>query len=549
MSVAEDGHEQEQPRDTPRRADRSARHRVPPTASATAKVPLLPEPFNPAKPTFPAGAAIPRQRRGGPTAIATASIPVVPVTDDEPDFFAGFGDPEEAGDDVLVGDADGMDNPGDPGDPDESGDMRQVDGPDEVDDDPATVGTLAGEIRASTAEPPAAGPAAGPVALGKPFVEAPGLVDPAGFAAAGLADPAPATPAVAAAPVAAAAVPVAAAAAVPVAAAAVPVAAQAAVPGAAHAAAPVAAHAAEPGVAADGGDGPVDAPDAQPVGVAQVVVTADDSPTVADYVPPAIAIVSDDPVDEDGPDYRGARRRVAAWRRYPVGAVAVAVLILLVTAAVVLQLVRSTGNPPAPVSADASPQRYPGVGGLPELTKDATSPAPSSGASSASASPSRSRSSAPAVPPPSASASPSKSTASPTPPPAALSGQLRGAGSGKCLEYRSGEGNRAVIDNCDPRGSGRTNQRWTFQADGSVRADGGCLDVQNAGTANQTPVRLFACNGTPAQRWTLRADGTLQNPNSKRCLDVQNGGTGAGSPIIIWDCTGAPNQKWAVQAY
>ena len=85
------------------------RHRVPPTASATAKVPLLPEPFNPAKPTFPTGAAIPRQRRGGPTAIATASIPLVPVTDDEPDtFYIGEpdADADPLADDVLLDDHD-----------------------------------------------------------------------------------------------------------------------------------------------------------------------------------------------------------------------------------------------------------------------------------------------------------------------------------------------------------------------------------------------------------------------------------------------------------
>jgi hypothetical protein len=287
---------------------------------------------------------------------------------------------------------------------------------------------------------------------------------------------------------------------------------------------------------------PVEPP---PVGVAPVVVSADDSPTVADYVAPAFAIVSDDPVDEDGDDYRGSRRRVAAWRRYPVGAVAVAVLILLVTAAVVLQLVRSTGGDQVPTGSDAGPQR-PNIGGLPELTRDATAPSPSAAPSSASPSPSRSKSSAPVVPPASASASRTPSSAAPPP---LLTGQVRGAGSGKCLEYRSGENNRAVIDNCDARGSGRSNQRWTFQGDGTVRSDGGCLDVLNAGTANRTPVRLFTCNGTPAQRWTLRGDGTLQNVNSRRCLDVENGGTGAGSPVIIWDCSGAANQKWSVQAY
>ena len=277
-------------------------------------------------------------------------------------------------------------------------------------------------------------------------------------------------------------------------------------------------------------------------------MTPDDSPTVADYVPPAFAIVTDDPVDEDGPDYRGSRRRAAPWRRYPVGAVAVAVLILLVTAAVVLQLVRNTDDNPVPAAADASP-RFPGVGGLPELTRGATSQSSSGAASSASPTPSRSKSSVPAAPPPSASASPSKSPSSAAPPPPLLTGQFRGTGSAKCLEYRSGENNRAVIDNCDPRASGRSNQRWTVQVDGTLRADGACLDVQNAGLGNGNAVQLYACNGTPAQKWTLRPDGTVLNPRSGRCLDVANGGTGAGNPVIIWDCSGAPNQKWTVQAY
>ncbi|MEV0568853.1 RICIN domain-containing protein [Dactylosporangium sp. NPDC050588] len=499
MSVAEDGNEQEP------RADRAARHRVPPTASATAKVPLLPEPFNPAKPTFPAGAAIPRQRRGGPTAIATASIPVTPVEDDRPDFDALFADalgdepepePEPAPApsseapslDTVAPDADGPDAAGPETDDPEQG------------DDPATVGTLAGELRASAAEslPPVdeepAEPLvpAVPVALAKPAAEAPALVDPAAFDPAGL-DPA--------------------------------------------------------------ADEPEDAavPAAPPVGVAPVLLAPDDSPTVADYVPPAIAIVTDDPADtDDGPDYRGARRRNAAWRRYPVGAVAVAVLILLVTAAVVLQLV-SSGDHGTPVSADASPQRYPGIGGLPELTRDAgasPSATPSGTRSSASPTPSRSKSSAPAVPPPSASASPSKpASAAPPPPPQVTTGQLVGVGSRMCLEYRSGQNNQAVIDACDRAGSRNTNQRWTIRPDGSIRADGGCLDVANAGKGNGNAVQLYSCNGTVAQQWTFRGDGTLVNPNSGRCLDVANGGTGAGTQVIIWDCTGAANQRWTRQPF
>ncbi|MFF5230822.1 ricin-type beta-trefoil lectin domain protein [Dactylosporangium sp. NPDC000521] len=485
MSVAEDGNEQEQPGGASQRADRAARHRVPPVAAATAKVPLLPEPFNPAKPTFPAGAAIPRQRRGGPTAIATASIPVVPVEDDRPDFDALFAD--ALGDEpepVPAPDADAPEHAG----PDQG-------------EDPATVGTLAGEIRASAAksQPPVEEEPAEPlvpvvpVALVKPAVESavesPALVDPAAF---------------------------------------------------------------EPPTAVDE---PMDAavPAAPLVGVAPVMPAADDSPTVADYVPPAIAIVTDDPAEtDDGPDYRGARRRIAAWRRYPVGAVAVAVLILLITAAVVLQLVRD-GDHGTPV-ADVSPQSYPGVGGLPEVTRDAgasPSASPSAAPSSASPTPSRSKSSAPAVPPPSASASPSKSASSaPAPPPPGASGQLvvyRDRPNPMCLTYRAGD-KMAVIDKCLRAGSGNSSQRWTVRDDGSVRADGGCLDVANAGTGNGNAVQLYSCNGTAAQKWIYRGD-FLYNPHSGRCLDVANSGTSAGNQVIIWDCTGSANQRWARQVY
>ncbi|MEV4507356.1 ricin-type beta-trefoil lectin domain protein [Dactylosporangium sp. NPDC049525] len=516
MSVAEDGNEQEQPGTTPQRADRAARHRVPPAASTSAQVPLLPEPFNPAKPTFPTGAAIPRQRRGGPTAIATASIPTIPVEDDRPDFDVLFAD--ALGDDPAEPDEPPADEVEDPpadeaddataDDPstDEAQDPSAVEAEDpsavEVDDpfadeveDPATVGTLAGEVRAS-----AVPFLDEPVALSKPMVQSPSLVDPAAFESPAFESSAFESSA-----------------------------------------------AASPAAASPEAEEPVDevAAEPAPVGVAQVVVTADDSPTVADYVPPAFAIVTDDPGDEDGPDYRGSRRRIAAWRRYPVGAVAVAVLILLVTAAVVLQLVRDTGNDPVPAAGEASPQRYGGVGGLPELTKDAGAASPTGGPTSAVPSPSRTKS---ASPRPSVSASPSKSTSTAAPPPL-VSGQLRGAGSAKCLEYRSGESNRAVIDNCDDRASGRTNQRWSFQSDGTIRADGGCLDVLNAGTANRTPVRLFTCNGTPAQKWTVVGDGTLRNVNAKRCLDVENGSNSAGSPVIIFDCSAASNQKWSLQAY
>ncbi|MFB9183088.1 ricin-type beta-trefoil lectin domain protein [Dactylosporangium sucinum] len=405
---------------------------MPPTASGAASVPVLPEPFNPAKPTFP---AIPRQqRREGPTAIATASVPAA---------------------------------------------------------DPATVGTFAGEVRAASA-----------VEIDQPqhlefVVSLPGVEEQTAVAP------------VSAAPVSASPVLL------------------------------------EP------------APPAEPVPVpAPPFVSADDSPTVADYVPPAFAIVTDEPHEEDGPDYRGSRRKLARWRRIPVGAVAVAVLILLVTGAVVFQLVRDDG--PSDPPSDRLPQKVPGVGALPggpagDPSESPTSSATETTTGSPAASPSATRSPGGAASPlPSAStgASPSPSprvstTTSPPPPPPSTTGRLVGVGSNKCVEYRSGDNRRVVLDTCD----GRSNQHWEVRPDGTVRADGLCLDVQNAGTANRTLVQVYGCNGTPAQKWVIRADKTWLNPNSGRCLDAENGGTGAGTRLIIWDCSGAPNQRWNLIAF
>ncbi|WP_330186280.1 ricin-type beta-trefoil lectin domain protein [Dactylosporangium sp. AC04546] len=412
MSVA--GDEQE-----PSASDRRARHRVPPTASASASVPELPEPFNPAKPTFP---AIPRQqRREGPTAIATASVPAV---------------------------------------------------------DPATVATYGGEMRASAVEPQRL----------EFVVSLPGVDDSPVSAAPVSAAPVSAAPSVSAPP----------------------------------------------------------------------YVSADDSPTVADYVPPAYAIVTDEPHEEDGPDYRGNRRKTARLRRIPVGAVAVAVLILLITGAVVFQLVRDDGpnDPPS----DRLPQKVPGVGALPggpagQASESPTSTATGSTAAPSNTGPSASRSAGGGTSPlPSASngASPSASpratttsAAPPPPPPPPVTGRVVGVGSNKCVEYRSGDNNRVVLDTCD----GRSNQHWEVRSDGTVRADGLCLDVQNAGTANRTLVQAYGCNGTPAQKWVIRADKTWMNPNSGRCLDAENGGTGAGTRLIIWDCSAASNQRWNLLAF
>jgi hypothetical protein len=137
-----------------------------------------------------------------------------------------------------------------------------------------------------------------------------------------------------------------------------------------------------------------------------------------------------------------------------------------------------------------------------------------------------------------------KTTTPPAPPPL-TTGRVVGVGSNKCIEYRSSDNNRLVLDICDSR----SNQRWTIQGDGTIRADSGCLDVANAGTANKNPIQLYKCNGTAAQKWVVRGDGTWMNPISNRCLDAFGAGEDPGTPLVLWDCSGASNQRWTMKPF
>jgi hypothetical protein len=71
-----------------------------------------------------------------------------------------------------------------------------------------------------------------------------------------------------------------------------------------------------------------------------------------------------------------------------------------------------------------------------------------------------------------------------------------------------------------------------------------CLDVQNSGPDNGTPVDLFECNGTGAQVWIPRSDGSLVNPQTGKCLDDPNFSSSPGTKLEIWDCNGGANQQW-----
>ncbi|GIJ67955.1 ricin-type beta-trefoil lectin domain protein [Virgisporangium ochraceum] len=112
----------------------------------------------------------------------------------------------------------------------------------------------------------------------------------------------------------------------------------------------------------------------------------------------------------------------------------------------------------------------------------------------------------------------------------------------KCLDVENDgtdDGTPIQIYDCN----GSDAQRWTFGVDGTLRAFGKCLDVQFDGTENGTPVWLWECNGSVAQEWQAVGN-TLLNPHSGKCLDIPWDDATSGNDLHIWDCNNDANQHW-----
>ncbi|HEX4790219.1 MAG TPA: carbohydrate-binding protein [Actinospica sp.] len=121
-------------------------------------------------------------------------------------------------------------------------------------------------------------------------------------------------------------------------------------------------------------------------------------------------------------------------------------------------------------------------------------------------------------------------------------GTVKGINS-QCLTNQNSlntEGNPLFVGACN----GSAGQTWSTYSDGTLRVQGGCLDVVAAGTTSGTDVDWYACNGTNAQNWTHQANGELVNPNSGLCLTDPGGN--AGSRLDLEACTGSAQQIWTV---
>ncbi|WP_425826918.1 endo-1,4-beta-xylanase [Streptomyces fractus] len=126
--------------------------------------------------------------------------------------------------------------------------------------------------------------------------------------------------------------------------------------------------------------------------------------------------------------------------------------------------------------------------------------------------------------------------------PPADAGQIKGVGSGRCLDVpnsSTSDGTQVQLWDC----SGGTNQQWTTTASGELKVYGSkCLDA--AGSANGAKVQIYGCSGADNQKWRLNSDGSIVGVQSGRCLDAVGAGTGNGTLIQLYSCSNGNNQRW-----
>jgi hypothetical protein len=115
--------------------------------------------------------------------------------------------------------------------------------------------------------------------------------------------------------------------------------------------------------------------------------------------------------------------------------------------------------------------------------------------------------------------------------------------SGLCLANQNSlntASNPIAVSACN----GSAGEQWSPYTDGTLRTQGGCLDVVSAGTTSGTDVDWYPCNATAAQGWAHQANGEEVNPSSGLCLTDPGGSTTA--RLDIETCTDSAAQQWTL---
>lgn len=129
-------------------------------------------------------------------------------------------------------------------------------------------------------------------------------------------------------------------------------------------------------------------------------------------------------------------------------------------------------------------------------------------------------------------------------PPAPPGGELRGVGSGRCVDvpgFSTTAG--TALDLWDCNGGG--NQSWNWTADRQLTVYGDqCLAIGGDQSPGSSAI-IADCTGAADQAWQLGADRSISNvARPELCLSASGGGTGNGTALDVWYCNGQPNQQW-----
>ncbi|NEB15921.1 endo-1,4-beta-xylanase [Streptomyces coelicoflavus] len=128
--------------------------------------------------------------------------------------------------------------------------------------------------------------------------------------------------------------------------------------------------------------------------------------------------------------------------------------------------------------------------------------------------------------------------------PPAEGGQIKGVGSGRCLDVpnaSTSDGTQVQLWDCHSN----SNQQWSYTDAGELRVYGDkCLDA--AGTGNGAKVQIYSCWGGDNQKWRVNSDGSIVGVQSGLCLDAVGTGTANGTQIQLYSCTNGSNQRWTL---
>lgn len=90
-------------------------------------------------------------------------------------------------------------------------------------------------------------------------------------------------------------------------------------------------------------------------------------------------------------------------------------------------------------------------------------------------------------------------------------------------------------------------QYWTQMKDGTIQANGLCLDVVGS-DGRGARAAADTCNGQLTQQWTAENDGALLN-GAGSCLEAPYGYLGTGTALPVNACNAAASQQWLVPMY